>query len=542
MAVVLADIPTPGGYLSLSKIIVMLLLATPWLLASPWVHKDAKRVRARQGVWSAAVLAAGAAGVLIWLLMPYYVVGLLFYLVLVGAILAAYVVYRNGRVEKDEKVLTAKHLASLFGRKPKVVKAVTRVRFYDFEGKAVMAPDESDVLIAKGYALAQDLLYDVLWRRASEAELTPGAPNARVRFVIDGVSVERPSLEVPQSEALIEYLKPVAGMKLEERRRPQQGKISVDLAGKPIDLELATAGTTGGQRLVVRIIQELVQTQLDGLGMSEDVLGRIRELNKQSGLILVAARPGNGLTSTLYSLLREHDAFTRQLVTLESKIKVDLENVTQNAYGEPGRLHAALGSALRQDPDVILVDQCLDPQSSELIRQAAAKKTVLLGVQAPDSFTALAKWVKLCSGDANLALPGVRAVLCQVLLRKLCPTCREAYVPDPRMLAKANIPAQRVDKFYQTPTEVRQDKDGNPIICPACQGSGYVGRTAAFELLEVTDDIRQFVAAVAPLPQIKAACRKNKMLYLQEQALLKVMSGLTSIQEVIRVTQQEKKS
>jgi type II secretory ATPase GspE/PulE/Tfp pilus assembly ATPase PilB-like protein len=110
------------------------------------------------------------------------------------------------------------------------------------------------------------------------------------------------------------------------------------------------------------------------------------------------------------------------------------------------------------------------------------------------------------------------------------------------MLAKANIPAQRVDKFYQTPTEVRQDKDGNPVICPACQGSGYVGRTAAFELLEVTDDIRQLVAAVAPLPQIKAACRKNKMLYLQEQALLKVMSGLTSIQEVIRVTQQEKKS
>jgi type II secretory ATPase GspE/PulE/Tfp pilus assembly ATPase PilB-like protein len=129
-------------------------------------------------------------------------------------------------------------------------------------------------------------------------------------------------------------------------------------------------------------------------------------------------------------------------------------------------------------------------------------------------------------------------VLCQILVRKLCPTCREEYRPDPQILAKANIPADKVESFYRTPTKPRLDEKGNPITCQTCQNTGYYGRIGVFELLQVTDEIRQMIAGGAALAAIKSAARKNKMLYLQEQALAKVIAGVTSIQEVIRVSQE----
>jgi type II secretory ATPase GspE/PulE/Tfp pilus assembly ATPase PilB-like protein len=165
---------------------------------------------------------------------------------------------------------------------------------------------------------------------------------------------------------------------------------------------------------------------------------------------------------------------------------------------------------------------------------------VLLGMHAGDTFVALARWVKVCA-DRVAAMEHLRAVLCQVLLRKLCTNCREAYTPDPQILAKANLTTQTIGKFFRPPTVPLTDEKGHPIICPACQGSGYLGRTAAFELLEVTDEVREAVARRAPLTEIKAACRKNKMMYLQEQALRKVIEGETSVQEILRVSQPPKK-
>jgi type II secretory ATPase GspE/PulE/Tfp pilus assembly ATPase PilB-like protein len=123
-----------------------------------------------------------------------------------------------------------------------------------------------------------------------------------------------------------------------------------------------------------------------------------------------------------------------------------------------------------------------------------------------------------------------------MLLRKLCPACKEAFRPAKEMLVKLNLPAEKIDKFYRPPTKPQVDEKGNPVICPTCRGTGYMGRTAAFELLEFNDEIRQLVIQNAPLAQLKAACRKSRMLYLQEQALRKVIEGLTNIEEVIRVS------
>ena len=148
---------------------------------------------------------------------------------------------------------------------------------------------------------------------------------------------------------------------------------------------------------------------------------------------------------------------------------------------------------------------------------------------------ALARWIKLC-GDRKAAVASLKAILCQVLLRKLCPQCREAYRPPQNVLAKLNLPADRIERFYRPPTKPLTDEKGKPIVCSNCRGTGYQGRTASFELMELTDDLRELIVGDASLGQIKAGCRKNKMLYLQEQSIRKVIAGITSIEEVVRVS------
>jgi type II secretory ATPase GspE/PulE/Tfp pilus assembly ATPase PilB-like protein len=534
----LAAVPPSGGYLSIIKILGMLVLLVPWLMIAPWVQRDSKRVLAPKGLWAAIVLAIGTGAFLVWLVLPIYFVGLILYTVAVALVLISYLSYRNNRVEDDQKISLR---SLLFGKtKAQKEKIVTRLILYDSNSKAAVAPseDSEEPDAVRAYNLTQELMYDMVWRRASEADLAPKGQKARLRFVVDGAPVERPRLSLSDSETIIQYLKPLAGMSAEEHRRPQKGHISVDLAGSPIDVLLTVAGTTSGQRMRCRIVQESVRTKLDDLGISSDMVARIREINQSKhGLFIISGPPGSGVTSTLYSLLCEQDAFTKQLVTLEAKVDVDLENVTQHEYGDASNLSKALAQALRRDPDVVMIDACSETNTAQLICQSAAEKFVLLGIQAPNSFNALAKWINLC-GNSSGPVEHLQGVLSQMQLRLLCQKCREPYKPNPQMLAKANIPANKVDVFFRPSGQLTES--GAPRTCPACQGSGYFERTAAFELLEITDELRQQVISGASLSQIKAVARKNKMLYLQEQALQKVIAGETSVQEVIRVSQQKK--
>ena len=530
------EVPPAGGYLSITKILIMIAMSAPWLVAAPWIHRDSKLVRAPAGVWGSAAMAVGGIAMAIWLILPYFVAGFLLYALSVSALLVSYLAYRNGRVTEESKI----GFGGLFSHKAEKSseKPLTKLRIYDGTGNIVNPPrEDSDEKLIHAYNLTQNLLYEMIWRRASNAELAPTGQQTQLRFVIDGVAIKRPFLSLGESEAIVQYLKPIGGMNIDERRRPQKGRISVDNVGTQVDIVLACAGTTNGQRMDLRVVKEFVQTNLDDLGMGEQMLARLREINQTpNGLFIVSGRPGSGVTSTLFSLLREHDAFIKQLATLESSASIDLENITHHSYGDPANLSKELATVIRRDPDVIMVDRCPDAETASLIHRAAQSKSVLLGMHANDSFTALAKWVKACGSPAP-AMENLRGVVCQILMRLLCPECREPYRPDPQLLAKANIPGENIKVFYRPPSQPLTDDKGNVYICPKCQGSGYFGRTAVFELLDITDDLRQLVVSGASLAQIRAAARKRKMLYLQEQALRQVISGQTSIQEVIRVSQ-----
>ena len=541
----IATVPPVGGYISLGKIITMFLLVLPWLYLATWVDKDSKYVRAPKIVWSAAVLGAGTLGMLLWLMIPAFFIGMLLYVGLTGSVLLGYALYRDARVDPKKKVLSVRYFKSIFLKSRRgaiAADAIEKVKLYNHLGKIVFPPkaEQDDPKAVTAYNLTQDLLYDLIYRRASMGELTPQGANTRVRYVIDGVVVDRPQMTLGDSQAIVGYLKPVAGMSDEEQRRSQEGKVSVDAGQQSTDVTLKTAGSEAGQIMQVRVVQEVAQTKLDQLGMSDEVFQRVGEFNKaENGLIIVAGKPGSGVTSTLYSLLRAHDAFIKQLVTLEASETIELENITQHSYEQAENVASTLASALRRDPDVVMLDRCPDAQTAQLIVEASGEKLILLGVEAGGSFSALAKWVKIC-GDATAAMKNLQAVLYQILIRKLCEACREEYNPDPQLLAKANMKVGPGASFCRPPTQGQVDEKGRPIICPVCQNTRYVSRTGVFELLELTEPIKNMVVSNASLSEIKTACRKNKMLYVQEQALRKVIRGVTGIQEVIRMTQKAK--
>ena len=544
MEMTLADAAGAGGYFSLAKITVMLVMLLPWMLVAPWMHRDAKRVLAPVEACSGAILAAGVLGFVLWLVVPAYALGLAIYVITVGATLGAYIVYRNGRCGEENKITFANIIPAFTGQAggAKQIEVVTRVKLYDYTAKIVLSPGEkADEEQRLSYNEAQDILFDLLYHRASEADLVPKGRKTRVRLAVDGVVTEREPLELATSERITQYLKPFAGMDAAERRRPQQGTIAIEVLGRHTDVILTTTGTNDGQRLRFRVVGEAVKTDLAELGLNPDTLEQLAAANdSKTGLIIVAGRPQSGVTSTLYSLLRRQDAFMKQLTTLEAKPLVDLENITQTVYPSDEELPKMLAAAARRDPDVIMVDRCPDRTTADLIQRISEIKLVLLGMQAKDSFIALAKWVKLC-GDTAKAVDPLLGVSCQLLIRRLCLECRHPYKPDPQLLAKANISGENIDVFYRKAKKGRLDPKGKPIVCNACQESGFLGRTGVFEFLAMTDDIKKLVIDGADVRNIKAACRKARMLNLQEQALRKVIAGVTSINEVIRVTQEARK-
>jgi type II secretory ATPase GspE/PulE/Tfp pilus assembly ATPase PilB-like protein len=459
-----------------------------------------------------------------------------------GGALLAYIVHRNARVTPDARVLSlghAKRLVSKEGKKSTTEKGM-RVQLAGADGKKVGLPE--DMNEAKDYDAVQDFLYDILWRRAEAVDVVAGKEGYRVVYAIDGVPSEnQETLKPEDGERVFRYLKRLAGLNVEEIRRPQVGKIKCSLlsqAGDAGETEVRTSGTTAGERLSLRVRTGPTLMRLPDLGMAEQRLEATKGfLGKSHGLVLISAPSKHGLTTTQYAILKTHDAYTNNIHALEREKLLDLDNVTQQVFeGSNKDVNFArmLQSILRREPDIVMVDNCEDHETALVASRAAADdRKIYMGIQAKDTFDALGKYVGLL-GDNPMAAKALLGVINQRLIRLLCTDCREAFKPDAATLKKLNLPAEKIERFYRPPTEQKLDRKGRPILCTTCRGTGYVGRTGVFEVLVVDPSIAELIKEGAPINRIKAQCRKNKMYYLQEEGLLKVIDGATSMNEVLR--------
>ncbi len=544
----LASVPDGTGYINFVKVGVVLLLLLGWAAAAQWIDRDTDVVKTKREQWNLIVLAGAMVAYFVLFIPPWsgglFVLGLTFWLLIAGGSMLAYVVHRNGRVVPDARILTLGHAKRLAlrgkeGKQSRSEKGL-RVRISDHGGKFVESPRDAEE--ARAFHAVQDFLHDMLWRRAADVEMVAGKEKYRLVYRIDGVAVERPEgLPPDDGERMFRYFKKLAGLNVEEIRRPQSGRIQAALLsheGDPPYAEVRTSGTTAGERLSLHIQSGPVLMRFPELGIAPPRLEQVKQfLGKPHGLFLISAPPRHGMTTTQYAVIRSHDAYMNNIHALERRKLVDLDNITQQVYeGNNADVNYArmLQSVLRREPDIVLVGECEDRETAKIATRAAAdNRKIYLGIQAKDTFDALGKYLTLVEDNA-LAAKAVLGLTNQRLTRVLCKDCREAFQPDAATLKKLNLPADKIDRFYRPPTEAKLNKRGKEIVCPTCQGTGYVGRTGLFEVLVVDPAVAKLIAEGATIDKIKAQCRKNKMYYLQEEALLKVIDGTTSMNEVLR--------
>ncbi len=541
MADLLAAAVTYGGYINLFKLGIILAAFFGWLPLANWIYEDTQAVRTDKNLWTVTIALTGAVSLFLWLIIPAYIIGLLIFLIAIGGVSMAYVIHRNALVADFEKVLTADHMRNLFvDAEKKLQKASHDLSFVTANKNEVPLPQPKSTE-AHGFIVTCDIIDDALWRRASRVFFNPQKEDYEVIYIIDGLPVKQESRNREDMDYLIYYLKQLASLEVDEKRKPQQGHFTVipekDYT-RAVTWEVNTAGSTAGEQLKLVRREDTTPKKIADLGFNENQLEAIETLRSETqGLVLVSGPAGSGRTTTLYSLLRNHDPFMYNINTLEKKPIADLQNITQNIYSlsdtGASSYTKRLQTLLRRGPDIVGIEECDDAQCAQLACAGAKEGKMIYAVIDANSVShALEKWIKLV-GDKGLALDTLTAVMNQRLVRVLCDQCRVAYKPNPALFKKFNIPANDVDMFYR-PGEIEYDKHGKPIVCEKCQGTGYYGRTGLFETVRFTPDLTRAVKQAKSAHEIIAALRKAGMLYMQEQSIKKVSFGTTSINEVIR--------
>ena len=541
----LAQLPDSDIYVNPWKLGTATVLFLLWVLIAQWIDKDTVAVNTFRTVWNVASISCATVALVLLLLLPNFWAAIAAFVVIHLAFSVIYVVHRNGLVVEDDKVCTAAHFRRLMtegfrgGQQKEKREVIERVRITGADREVVKIPEEEEE--REQFGLSQDVLFDALWRRASLVEVIPVGQASKVRVSIDGVTNEREPLTRPEGDAILLFFKKVAGLNLEERRKPQKGQLLAVLGdAHRYDVVVRTNGSTAGERLSLRVIGDEKDHKVDDIGLTEKQLEIVREaMNAERGMILLSAPPGEGLSTSIYSFARSHDAFLQNIQMIEYERELAINNITQHVHKptENKTFVADLQRVIRTDPDVVVLPEIREREAAPMAAKAATGKQIMyVAVKSLDLFDALKRWAAMV-GDAKLLAQSLLLVTHQRLVRALCSSCKTPYKPDSAMLQKINMPA---DKVLYRPPEPQYDKHGNPVLCQNCHGTGYVGRTGVFNMLVVDDDLRKVIARGASVADIKRAAMKKGALGLQQQALQKVFDGTTSIEEVVRATRPPK--
>ena len=539
MPVLLSAALDYGGYVSWVKLVVYLILFLVWLPLVNWVHTDTQAVRTKTKFWTGIIAGAGGVSLLIWLVAPFFLIGLLIFLIAVGSVSLAYVMHRNSLVSGFEKVMTPQHFKSFFTNdSKKMAKSTMGVSFVTANGNEVPLP-EPKTYEAYAYQDACEIFEDAVWRRVSQIAFLPAKQEYKVSYTIDGVPVKQPPKEREDMEYFISLVKQIADLDTKEKRKPQTGKMYAVIDGKKIVWELTTAGSTAGEKILVKKFEDKELMKIDDLGMEADQTEALKTVrDRTSGLFLITGPAKDGTSTTFYAIMKNHDPFMNDINTFEKDITATMDNVTQHHYSlndsSTGSYSEQLQSIVRMGPSIIGVADCEDPEAAKFITNAAANqnRVVHVNFEATSTIKALAKWIKL-SGDKAMVVDSLIGITNQRLVRSLCDECKQPYKPNPKLLKKFNIPKEKVKVFYR-PGDIEYDKHGKPLLCEKCQGTGYYGRTGIFETIIIDDDLRAKLKAAKTMQDIAMAFGKSKVVGIQQRSLRKVIRGDTSINEVIR--------
>ena len=362
-----------------------------------------------------------------------------------------------------------------------------------------------------------------------------------MNIMVDGVWLPREGMEREEADPALVALKLLSGMKPQDRQNRQDGTFLAEFKSNKYSAILTTQGTPTGERAVIQFEEKKIRFKtLDELGMRPKMQEQLRELlASPKGFILISALPANGLRSSTGVILHCTDRFTREFAALEEETNryEPVENVTVTTYSAAqGQTPAdVLVKLFRTEPNVVVVRDLVNAQTvSMMCREIVEDRLMIATNRAKDCADSMLRVLAMDVPPLELA-KAVSCVLSQRLVRKLCDECKEAYQPAPQILQQLGIPEGRIPAFYRP----RQPDPENPKeICDKCNGIGYYGRTAIYELLAVGDGVRRVLASNPKIDLVRQAARKEGMVSLQEEGILLVAKGITSLPELMRVLKQ----
>ncbi len=373
------------------------------------------------------------------------------------------------------------------------------------------------------------VIHDAIKQGASDIHIEPKEKALKVRYRIDGILFEAMNPPHTMGPAITSRLKIMANLDISERRLPQDGRIRAVVQDRKVDLRMSTLPTVSGEKVVMRILDNRsINVKLEDLGFSDQALTIWKnQVDQPHGILLVTGPTGSGKTTTLYSSLRQMDAQKLNISTVEDPVEYHLSSVNQTQTHEKiGMTFArALKALLRQDPDVVMLGEIRDQETASIAVQAALTGHLVLSTlhtnDAPSSVTRLIN----VGVEPYLISAALNAVLAQRLVRKICPHCKEQVDPS-----------DEVKEFLQMqgfPSEKIWKGKG----CDRCRKTGYAGRLGIYEMMVMDDGMRDIITRNPDVNQLRKLCREMGLVTLREDGFAKAMNGLTTVDEVLRVTE-----
>jgi type IV pilus assembly protein PilB len=403
------------------------------------------------------------------------------------------------------------------------------------EGEAE-AEDElaevTDMEVSAEDAPVIKLVYSILGQAvgegASDVHFEPGEGEMRVRFRVDGVLREAAHVPRRMVNAVVSRIKIMSDLNIAEKRVPQDGRVGITVEDRRVDLRITTLPTQRGEGATIRILdKDNAQRSLDDLGMAGTARERFEgSFHQAYGAVLVTGPTGSGKSTTLYAALQDLNEVEKNIITIEDPVEYRLAGINQINVNRKAGLDFATGlrSILRADPDIVMVGEIRDGETARIAIEAALTGHMMLTTlhtnDAPGAITRLTKM----GIEAFLTASAVDCVVAQRLARKLCTHCKRRTIVPPQALADADIRVGGDVEAYE------------PVGCSRCSQSGYKGRVGIYSVMTMSDRIKEMVVAQEPEADIAAAAHEEGMLTLREDGLDKVRSGLTSLEEIIRVT------
>ena len=384
--------------------------------------------------------------------------------------------------------------------------------------------------------LVNDILFRALQLRASDIHVHPYEAKIQIRYRIDGILYDTLSLNRNVLPLIISRIKVMAGMDIAERRMPQDGRCSVRLGQREVDLRVSTVPTSYGERSVLRLLDKSTGLfSLNELGLWEDDLKRFDSLlNRSHGVIFVTGPTGSGKSTTLYACLNRINSAEKNVMTIEDPIEYQLEGISQmQVASKKGVTFVnALRHVLRQDPDVIMVGEVRDVETARMaIQSSLTGHLVFSTLHTNDSAGAVSRLLDF-GVEPYLASSSLVAIMAQRLVRKVCPDCKQVCEPTPRELRELGLGDLEVSGLPENDAKFYTGSG-----CERCFQTGYRGRTGVYELMLVTDEIQDLIYRRESAGVIKKAALNSGLQTLRMDGTRKVLAGITTIAEVLRVTQ-----